>query len=76
MLIVNISDFSRNAAQVLDAALTNEVIINNGGKQYKIVPMSKDTAKDISPLENIPCITADITTQEMVDLIRESRAGI
>jgi hypothetical protein len=29
-----------------------------------------------SPLEDIPYITADITTQEIVDLIRENRAGI
>jgi len=29
-----------------------------------------------SPLEDIPYITADITTQGIVDLIRESRAGI
>jgi hypothetical protein len=29
-----------------------------------------------SPLEDIPYITANITTQEIVDLIRESRAGI
>ena len=32
--------------------------------------------KGKSPLEDIPCITADITTQGIVDLIRESRAGI
>jgi hypothetical protein len=29
-----------------------------------------------SPLEDIPYITADITTQEIVGLVRESRAGI
>jgi len=29
-----------------------------------------------SPLEDIPYITADITTQEIVDLVRENRAGI
>ena len=29
-----------------------------------------------SPLEDIPYITADITTQEMVELLRESRSGI
>jgi hypothetical protein len=29
-----------------------------------------------SPFEDIPCITADITTQEIVELLRESRAGI
>jgi hypothetical protein len=29
-----------------------------------------------SPFEDIPYIIADITTQEIVELIRESRAGI
>ena len=29
-----------------------------------------------SPLENIPCITAEIATQEIAELIRESRSGI
>jgi hypothetical protein len=56
-----------------DAAQTDEVIINNkDGKSYKIIPVKKGK----SPLEDIPYITADITTQEMVELIREGRAGI
>ena len=29
-----------------------------------------------SPFEDIPYITADITTQEIVELIREDRAGL
>jgi hypothetical protein len=35
-----------------------------------------DMQKGKSPLEDIPYITADITTQEIVELIREGRAGI
>jgi len=35
-----------------------------------------DEKKGKSPLEDIPYIKVDITTQEIVDLIRESRAGI
>jgi len=76
MLIFNISDFSQDVAKVFDAALTDEVIINNNdGKSYKILPFENDNAKK-SPLEDIPYITADITTQEIVELIRESRAGV
>jgi len=53
--------------------LTDEVIINNkDGKSYKILPFQTRR----SPLEDIPYITADITTQEIVELIREGRAGI
>jgi hypothetical protein len=29
MLVFDISDFTQNAAKIFDAALTNEVIINN-----------------------------------------------
>ena len=73
MLVFDISDFSQNLAKVFDAALTDEVIINNkDGKSYKLLPFK--TGK--SPLEDIPYITADITTQEIVELIREGRAGI
>ena len=62
---------------LLDAALTNEVIINNNnGRSYKILPIKNDNKKGKSPFEDIPFITADITTQEIVELIRESRAGI
>jgi hypothetical protein len=55
--------------------LTDEVIINKNGKSYKIIPINDDK-KEKSPLEDIPYITAEITTQEIVDLIRENRAGV
>jgi hypothetical protein len=75
MLVFDIADFTQNAAKVFDAALTHEVVINNNdGKRYKILPINDDN-KGKPPLEDIPYITADITTQEIVDLIRESRAG-
>jgi len=75
MLVFDISDLTQNAMKIFDAALTNEVIINKNGKSYKILPIHNNKKKK-SPLEDIPYITADITTQEIVDLIRESRAGI
>ncbi len=75
MLVFSISDFIQKAAQVFDAALTDEVVINNNdGRSFKILPIDDKTGT--SPFEDIPYITADITTQEMVELIRESRAGI
>jgi hypothetical protein len=77
MLIIDVSDFSQDVTKVLDAALTEEVIINNkDGMKYKILPIKDVNKKGKSPFENIPYITADITTQEIVGLIRESRAGI
>ena len=77
MLVFDVSDFSQNASKVFDAALTDDVIINNkDGKSYRILPFTKDAGAGKSPLEEVPCITADITTQEIVELIRENRAGI
>jgi len=77
MLVFDISYFSENAAEVFDAALTDDVIINNkDGKRYKILPFASENKPGRSPFEDIPYITADITTQEIVELIRESRAGI
>ena len=77
MLVFSISDLTQNTSKVLGAALTNEVIINsNDGKSYKLLPINNENKNGKSPLENIPCITADITTQEIVELIREHRAGI
>ena len=76
MLIFDVSDFSQNATKVFDAALTDDVIINNkDGKSYRLLPFAGNNNTGKSPFEDIPYITADITTQEMVELIRESRAG-
>jgi hypothetical protein len=38
--------------------------------------MKNENKTGKSPLEDIPCIEAEITTQEIVELLRESRAGI
>jgi hypothetical protein len=46
------------------------------GNRYKILPIRDDKQTGKSPLEDIPYIEADITTQEIVELLRESRAGI
>lgn len=77
MLVFSISDFTQNAEKVFNVAQNDEVIINSDdGKSYKILPVKNNNQKSKSPFDGIPCITADITTQEIVELIRESRAGI
>ena len=43
MQVFDISDFAQNATKVFDAALTNEVIVNNkNGKSYKILPINDE----------------------------------
>jgi hypothetical protein len=77
MLIFDYADFIQDANKVFNAALTNEVIVNTkDGARYKILPVNDDNKTGKSPLEDIPYIEADITTQEIVELLRESRAGI
>jgi hypothetical protein len=77
MLVFDYTDFTRDATKIFEAALTNEVIVNNkDGNRYKILPMKNENQTGKSPLEDIPYIEANITTQEIVELLRESRAGI
>jgi hypothetical protein len=78
MLIFDYTDFTQNTTEIFDAALTNEVIVIKDKNRYKILPIKNEnqTQTGKSPLEDIPYIEADITTQEIVELLRESRAGI
>jgi hypothetical protein len=77
MQVFDYKELSQNVTKVFDAALIDDVIINNkNGYSYKILPFKNNESTEKSPLEDIPCITADITTQEIVELLRESRAGI
>ena len=74
MLVFHVSEFTKNTEKVFNAALTNEVIIkNNDGNSYKLLPMEQ---KGKSPFDNIPRIKLDITTQEIVEILQECRAGI
>jgi hypothetical protein len=77
MLIFDFYEFTQNTTKVFDAALTDEVIVNNtDGNSYKILPIKNGNKTGRSPLEDIPYIIADITTEEIVTLLRENRAGI
>ncbi|GHV76953.1 hypothetical protein AGMMS49942_17740 [Spirochaetia bacterium] len=60
---------------VLDTALIEDVIIRNGkGESFKISSLNSNTSGK-SPLEGIKGIKVNITTQELVEMIREGRAG-
>jgi len=76
MLIFSMSDFSKDTKKVFDAALTGEVVVNNyDGNSFKIVPINNpETGR--SPLEDIPGIDLNVTTQEIVEILRECRAGV
>jgi hypothetical protein len=77
MQVFDYNELTQNVTKVFDAALIDEVIINNkDGNSYKLLSIKSNTNAGKSPLEDIPRIKLDITTQEIVKLLRESRAGI
>ena len=76
MRVYNYSEARQNFTTVLNTALKEEVIIRRkDGSRFKIVPMDADKEKDKSPLEGIKGIEANITTRELIEIIREGREG-
>jgi hypothetical protein len=72
MLVFDISEFTKDSRKVLKAALSDDVIISSSdGNDYKLVPVKKDE----SPFKNVVPISLGISTQEIVEIIRECRAG-
>ena len=77
MLVFDISEFTENSTKVLDAALTDEVILKNyNGNSYKLVSIKENNNLKKSPFENVPQMKLNITTEEIVDILQECRAGI
>jgi hypothetical protein len=75
MRVYNYSEARQNFTTVLNTALKEEVIIRRkDGSRFKIVPIDGDK-KAKSPLEGIKGIKANITTSELVEIIREEREG-
>jgi hypothetical protein len=77
MRVFDYNEFAQDIPKVFSIALVDEVIINNeDGNSYKLLPIKKNNKTGKSPLADIPRIKLDITTQEIVELLRESRAGV
>jgi hypothetical protein len=77
MRVFDYNEFTRDISKVFNIALVDEVIINNeDGNSYKLLPIEKNNKNGKSPFEDIPRIKLDITTQEIVELLRECRAGV
>jgi antitoxin (DNA-binding transcriptional repressor) of toxin-antitoxin stability system len=76
MKIYNYSEARQNFTTVLNTALKEEVIIaRKDGSRFKIIPIDEKRIKGKSPLEGIKGIKANVTTQELVEIIREGREG-
>jgi prevent-host-death family protein len=73
MKIYNYSEARQNFSTVLNTALNEDVIITRkDGNKFKLVSINKQNKK--SPLD-IEGIDTDITTNEIIDIVRECREG-
>ena len=77
MQIFEFDEFTQDITKVFEMALVDEVIINyEGGNSYKLLPIKGKISAGKSPFDGIPRMKLNITTQEIVELLRECRAGI
>ena len=75
MQVFDYNEFTQDISKVFNAALVEDVIINSkDGTSYRLLPIAGNS-EEKSPLEDIPCIKANITTKELVELLRDCRAG-
>ena len=75
MRIYNYSEARQNFTTVLNTALKEEVMITRkDGSRFKIIPID-DKRDGKSPLEGIKGVKANITTEKLVEIIREGREG-
>ena len=76
MRVFNYSEARQNLTTVLNIAMKEEVIIRRkDGSRFKIVPLDVSKEKGKSPLEGIQGVKTNVTTQELLDIIREGREG-
>ena len=74
MKVYNYSEARQNFSTVLNTALNEEVIITRkDGNQFKLIPLRETKGKRKSPLEGIKGIKANVTMDDILAAIRESR---
>jgi antitoxin (DNA-binding transcriptional repressor) of toxin-antitoxin stability system len=74
MKVYTYSEARQNFSTVLNTALEEEVIISRkDGNRFKLIPMREHKGKRKSPLESIKGIKANITMDDILTAIRESR---
>ena len=75
MKVYNYSEARQNFATVLNTALKEEVIIaRKDGSKFKLISMQENKKKKKSPLEDIKGINANVTMDDILTAIRESRS--
>jgi prevent-host-death family protein len=74
MRIYNYSEARQNFSTVLNTALKEEVIITRkDGSKFKIVSINENTKKAKSPLEEIKGVKTNVTMDDILEALRDSR---
>ena len=74
MKVYNYSEARQNFSTILNTALKEEVIITRrDGSKFKITSINEAKRKRKSPLDDIKGIKTNITMDDILDAIRESR---
>ncbi len=71
MRVFNYSEAIQNFADVLDIACTEDVIIaKKDGQKFKVIAISDNEMKSPFSIKSIDC---KVSTQNIIDVIREGR---
>jgi len=74
MKIYNYSEARQNFATVLNAALKEDVIIaRKDGNKFRLALIQENKKRKKSPLEDIKGIKTNVTMDDILGAIRESR---
>jgi len=77
MQVFDFDEFAQDITKVFSLALIDEVIINYDEKNsYKLLPIKNNNKTESSPFRDVPRIKLNITTQEIVEILRDCRAGV
>jgi hypothetical protein len=59
---------------LLNRARHEDILIRSGDAMFRLLPVRESGVKK-SPFDGVKCLKTAISTQEIVEVIRESRAG-
>ncbi len=73
MRTYNYNEFTDDFSMILDLALSEDVVIKSKeGINYRLIPVNENKIGK-SPFEGIKGIKANVSTQELVEIIRQGR---
>jgi hypothetical protein len=75
MTVCNFNSLNNDLMKLLNTALVDGAVIRDyKGHDFTIIPIRKPPVGK-SPFEDVPCLNLDISTQDIIDAVKASRAG-